>query len=342
MSEPTNSLPGMMPLVELHCHIEGTVSPMLAQRLAVRHGIDLSAVIDPDGNYIWDSFASFLKVYDAMSAAVQTPEDYFDITRAYYRDAAAQGLRYGEMFISPAHAAQHGISYPTLLDAIGEALAQVEAECGVIGRLILTCVRHYGVKQAEQVARLAASHPHPMVVGFGMAGDEAYGTPRDFAGVFQIAKGAGLHLTAHAGELMGPESVRGMVDELDVARIGHGVRVHEDPDLVHELADRGLALELCPSSNVCMNVVASIAEHPIGAYFRSGLNVTISTDDPPFFRTDIGAEYASVAATHGLSPEDMLQISRNAMTAAFCDEDIKKDILRDMDIWERAATCAES
>lgn len=340
MTNTDNAPANTMPLVELHCHIEGTVSPVLAQRLAARHGVDISPVIDADGQYTWDTFDSFLKVYDAMSLAVQTPEDYFDITLAYFREAASHGLVYGEMFISPAHAAVHGISYPTFLEAISAAMNQVEEECGVVGRLILTCVRHYGLEEAARVAHLAQAHPHPRVVGFGMAGDETFGAPKDFARVFDIAKDAGLHLTAHAGEFMGPASIRGILDDLGVARIGHGVRACEDPALVAELAARGVALELCPSSNISMNVVASMADHPIRSYLDAGLCVTISTDDPPFFKTDIAAEYAQVAAIHALDPAEMLAISRNAMGAAFCDETTKRRILQEMDGWARAAGCS--
>lgn len=322
-----------LPLVELHCHLEGTVKPPLAQKLAARHGMDLSHLIDEQGRYVWNDFTTFLHAYDGMSEAIRTPEDYYDITYAYYSEAAACGLRYGEVFVSPAHAERHGISYPTLIESISAAFDDVERESGAVGRIILTFVRHYGLDHAEKIARLAEKFPHSSVVGFGMAGEENVGRPRDFVSVFDIAKGAGLKITAHAGEFMGPESVRAVIEDLNVARIGHGVRSCEEPALVKELAARGLALELCPSSNVCMNVFPSIADHPVKDYLQAGLNVTLSTDDPAFFGNTIRTEYDNVAAAHDLNATDLIQFSRNAMQSAFCETDVVNRILREIDAW---------
>ncbi len=333
MSEIQSSHSDPMPLVELHCHLEGTVKPLLAQELAARHGTDLSDVIDSEGRYVWNDFATFLHAYDATSGAIRTPKDYYDITYAYYTEAAACGLRYGEVFVSPAHAERHGISYPTLIESISTAFDDIEKETGAVGRIILTFVRHYGVDHAEKIARLPEEFQHPSVVGFGMAGEENAGHPRDFAPVFDIARGADLKVTAHAGELMGPESVRAVINDLDVDRIGHGVRSREDPALVEELAARGLALELCPSSNVCMNVFASIADHPVKDYLRAGLNVSLSTDDPAFFGDTIRTEYDDVAAAHSLSAIDLIQFSRNAMQSAFCGSDVKNRILGEIEAW---------
>ncbi|MEM6466781.1 MAG: adenosine deaminase, partial [Pseudomonadota bacterium] len=224
--------PQRLPKAELHCHIEGTVAPVVAQRLAQRHGLDLSHVIDEQGRYIWSDFKEFLGAYDAMTAAIQTPEDYYDLTVAYYEAAAEQGLRYGEMFISADHPKRHGISYPTFLDAVTAGLKDVAASHGVHARLILTAVRHYGVEHSLETARLAQKHPHPFVVGFGIAGDEAHLPHSAFTQAFEIAADAGLRLTGHAGEHMGPEGMWSALKALKLERFGHGVRAHEDPDLV--------------------------------------------------------------------------------------------------------------
>ncbi len=308
-----------LPLAELHCHLEGTVAPELALRLGHRHGLDLSPLVDAGGRYRWRDFAGFLHVYDAMSAAICTAEDYYEITADYYRRMAAKGLIYGEIFVSPEHAMRQGLSYPTLIDAVASAMADVEAETGAVARIVVTCVRHFGREHAEETATLAARHPHPCVVGFGMAGDESLGAPADYARAFAIAADAGLGLTAHAGELCGPESVRATIESLPVSRIGHGVRAIEDADLVAELADRGITLEVCPGSNLALGLYPSIAAHPVKRLMEAGLKVTLSADDPPFFDTDVAREYEQVCRAHRLTRADMLGFTRRSIAAAFLD-----------------------
>lgn len=316
-----------LPLAELHCHLEGTVRPGLAQTLARRHGLDLSSVIDVNGSYIWRDFAEFLSVYDAMSAVIRTPEDYIAVATDYYERAARSGLCYGEVFVSPAHAAQGGISYPTLIDALAVAFRDIEARHGTVCRIVLTAVRHLGAEEAEAVARLAARYPHPMVTGFGMAGDEGFGMPADFAHAFRLAQDAGLGLTAHAGELAGPESIRATLAALPVTRLGHGVRAMEDPALLDELLDRGIGLELCPTSNLALRLFPSYSAHPAGAFFRAGLKVALNTDDAAFFGTNIAEEYQRTKAAHALSKADLLVITGNAIGMGFCDGATRRRLL---------------
>jgi len=326
-----------LPLAELHCHLEGTVSPDLALKLGARHGQDLSGLIGPDGDWVWTTFNDFLHVYDAMSEVIQTPQDHFDVTKAYFETCGELGMRYGEIFVSPAHAERHGISYADLIGGVAAALHAVEQSHGIHGRIILTCVRHYGVPHAEATARLAEHHPHPFVVGFGMAGDEAHGSASDYVRAFEIARGAGLRTTAHAGEIMGAASIRDTLDHLNVERIGHGVRAHEAPELVGELAARGIPLEICPGSNIAMQVFESLEAHPVRTYFDAGVTITLSTDDPAFFHTNIRREYEQVAAVHGFTQAELLSLTRNSIRAAFCGEDLKSQLLGEIDDWENAA-----
>lgn len=320
-----------LPLAELHCHLEGTVSPLLAQRIAARHGVDLSPVIGADGRYVWRDFAEFLAVYDAMTAAIRTAEDYHAITLDYYRRMAAKGLVYGEIFVSPDHGARQGISYESLIEAVASAIREVGAETGLEARILLVCVRDYGPERAEAVARLAGLHPHDMVTGFGMAGTESAGVPADFARAFAIARSTGLRLTAHAGELMGPDNVRATLAALPVERLGHGVRAIEDAALVAELAARGVVLEICPGSNLALGLYPDIAAHPVKALTDAGVRTTLSSDDPPFFDTDIARDYDSVARGFDLSPKVMLGFTRRSIEAAFCDEATRERLLARID-----------
>ncbi|RMD89491.1 MAG: adenosine deaminase [Alphaproteobacteria bacterium] len=328
----------MLPLAELHCHLEGTVAPELALRLGHRHGLDLAPLVDADGCYRWRDFAEFLHVYDAMSAAIRTAEDYYEITADYYRRMAAKGMIYGEVFVSPEHGMRAGLSYSTLIEAIATAMADVEAETGVVARIVITCVRHFGREHAEETAHLAAQFPHPYVVGFGMAGDESMGAPADYARAFAIAADAGLGLTAHAGELCGPESVRATIESLPVSRIGHGVRAIEDAELVAELVDRGITLEVCPGSNLALGLYPSIAAHPVRRLHDAGVRVTLSADDPPFFDTDVAREYEQVRDAHGFDPADMLGMTRRSIEAAFLDSATRDRLLGRLDKADRIET----
>ena len=323
-----------MPLAELHCHIEGTISPELALKLAEKHKMDLSHIISKDKTYKWSTFPEFLDVYDEVCNAVQTPEDYYDLTYDYLSKAAAQGLIYSEMFVSAEHPEEVGISYPTFLDAVDRAFADIEREFGVHGRLILTAIRHRGAERAERTARLAEKFPHPRVVGFGLAGDESQLHPKDFARAYEMASDAGLKKTVHAGEVEGPQSIRDALEALRPHRIGHGVRVGEDPALVEELKESQIPLELCPSSNVAIGAFSSLEEHPIARYKEKGLNVTLSTDDPPFFFTSLGEEYERVAKAHQLNDSDMMVFTQNSIEAAFCDEATKVVLRERIAAWK--------
>ncbi|HXC54166.1 MAG TPA: adenosine deaminase [Rhizomicrobium sp.] len=319
------------PLAELHCHLEGSVGPALARRLAARHGSDLSGLFAPDGRYAWSGFAGFIAAYDKVSETIRTAEDYHDITYDYFANAARQGLIYGEVFVSPSHAARKGLSYEAQIDAVARAMASVETEFGTVARIIVTCVRHLGPQRAEEIARLTRDAPHPCVVGFGMGGDENFGKPADYAKAFAIARDGGLGITCHAGELAGPRSVRDTLAALNPARLGHGVRAGEDPALLAELKARGPFLELCPGSNIALKLFADYAAHPVVRYAEMGLRCGISTDDPGFFADSIGEEYARVAAAHGLGPQAMLAFTRMSLEAAFCDAATKARLLARLD-----------
>lgn len=335
-SDPKDTTTSVMPKAELHCHHEGSIAPAMALELGRRHGVDLADRMTGQGGYKWVDFLHFLDNYDAISAVLRTPEDYRDITLDYYRRAAAKGLIYGEFFGSPAHAARFGLSYATYLDALADAAATLADE-GVVIRIIITCVRHYGPEHALEVARLVERHPHPLVVGFGMGGDEAKHHPRDFAKAFEIARGAGLKLTSHAGEVMGPQSVRDTLEWLKVDRIGHGVRSIEDKSVLNDVVDRQIPLEVCPSSNVMLGLAPSVEEHPIRKLYDAGAFITLSSDDPPFFYCDIGSEYDAVARGHGFSVDQMLGFTRNSLSAAFCDDATRKALQQRVDSWAEVA-----
>jgi adenosine deaminase len=239
-------------------------------------------------------------------------------------DCAAHGVIYCESFLSPDFCGGSDVAaWKEYLHAMQEAAAQAEARDGIVMRGIVTCIRHFGPEKARASALCAAETAGDWITGFGIAGDEAQGKPRDFAWSFDLAREAGLRLTAHAGEWGGPQSVRDALDDLRVERIGHGVRAIEDMALVERLAEDGVVLEVCPGSNVTLGLYPNWGKHPIQRLREQGVKVTVSTDDPPFFHTTMTREYEELEHAFGWGAADFAEISRTALDAAFCDTETK-------------------
>lgn len=316
----------MVPTAELHCHIEGAAMPELVERQARKYGRDMSAFIR-DGAFVWHDFTSFLAAYDASADLFRTEEDYALLTEHYLTGLAADGAIYSEVFTSPDHARRAGLSAEAYTNGLGEGIARAREKTGIEGRMIVTGVRHFGVESVEEAARFAAGCGHPLVTGFGMAGEERFGRPHDYVRAFEIAREAGLGITVHAGELAGWESVEAAMDALQPARIGHGVRAIENPALVERIAAEGTVLEVCPVSNVALKVFPSFAAHPFPALRAAGCRVTLSSDDPPYFHTSLKREYEVAAEHFGLDETALTAVTRAAIEAAFVDEETRAALL---------------
>ncbi|WP_108482591.1 adenosine deaminase [Oceaniglobus ichthyenteri] len=316
------------PKIELHLHHEGAAPPAFIKRLAQEKKVDISRVFNEQGDYSYTDFWDFLKVYEAATSVLQTPEDYARLTRAVLAESAANGVIYSETFLSPDFCGGRDVgAWREYLHAIREAADQAEREDGIVLRGIVTCIRHFGPEKARETALCAAETAGDWIVGFGIAGDEQAGKPKDFAYSFDMAREAGLRLTAHAGEWGGPDSVRDALDDLRVERIGHGVRAIEDLALVDRLAEDGVVLEVCPGSNIALGVYKTWADHPIHALRERGVKVTVSTDDPPFFHTTMTDEYDRLAATFDWDEGVFEDIENTSLSAAFCDQ-ATKDALK--------------
>ena len=222
----------MLPKAELHVHLEGTATPDLIRRLARRNGLE-----PPDGlfatpeRFAWEGFLGFLAAYDRAASVIRTAEDYRDVTYEYLAGCAADGVVYVELTASRDHARLVGLTDAEHWEGIARGIDDAREQHGIEARILSSAVRNFGVEQALDVAREAASRPHPYVVGFSLAGDEAGFPPAQFAEAYAIAAAAGLGCTVHAGEWAGAQSVRAAL-ELPVTRISHGVRAIEDPAVV--------------------------------------------------------------------------------------------------------------
>lgn len=319
----------MTPKVELHLHLEGAAPPAFIRGLAAEKHVDLGGIFDENGAYKYKDFWDFLKVYEAATSVLKTPEDYRRLTLAVLEESAASGVIYSETFLSPDFCGGRDVeAWKDYLAAIREAADQAEAQDGIVLRGIITCIRHFGPEAAKETALCAAETAGDWIVGFGIAGDETVGKPKDFAWSFDCAREAGLRLTAHAGEWGGPESVRDVLDDLRVERIGHGVRAIEDLALVDRLAEDGTVLEVCPGSNIALGVYRNWRSHPIHNLRERGVTVTVSTDDPPFFHTTMTREYERLAEAFDWDDGVFEDIAKSSAEAAFCDKDTKEKILK--------------
>ena len=317
----------MVPKAELHVHLEGTAPPALIRRIAERNGVAMpEGLLDGGERFAFRDFLHFLAVYDQAAGSMRTGDDYRDITYEYLASCAAEGALYVELTASPLHAAEIGLSQEEHLDGIARGVEDARADHGIEARVVIGCVRHRGVDEALEVASWAATVPHPLVVGFSMAGDEAGYPSPPFAPAFEIAAAAGLGCTVHAGETAGAESVREAL-ELPITRIAHGVRAIEDRGLVAEIAERGITLECCPTSNVATGVYPSYREHPLRRLSDAGVKVTLGSDDPPYFGTTIGGEYRVAREHFGFDDEALREITRDAIEASFAEDELKRTLV---------------
>jgi adenosine deaminase len=315
-----------VPKAELHVHLEGTAPPALIRRLAERHGVAVpDGVFRSDDEYEWSDFLHFLRTYDLAAGVIRTPQDYRDVTFEYLSGCAAEGAVYVELIASPDHAAAVGLSDADHYAGIAQGIDDARDAHGIEARIVIAAVRNLGVEAAEAIVRRHADDRHPYVVGFNLVGDEAAWPASRFARAYDIAAASGLGCTVHAGEHDGPDSVRAAL-ALPIVRMSHGVRAIEDPALVVELAERGIVLEVCPSSNVALGLYPSYEDHPLGALREAGVRVTLGSDDPPYFGCSIGSEYAVAHQHHGFDEEQLRDITRIAVEASFAEDAVKEDI----------------
>jgi adenosine deaminase len=312
---------------ELHCHIEGAASTELVAAQAQKYGVNIDGLIN-GADFVWHDFTSFLGAYDKAAALFRTEEDYALLSQTYFESIAADGAIYGEVFISTNHAQSCGLDPKLYIDGLAEGMRRAKANTGIETRMIATGLRHMGPEGVDEAVRYLIANPHPLITGWGMAGEERMHHPKDFARSFDMARDAGLGITVHAGELVGWQSVADALDYLKPSRIGHGVRAIENPDLVKRLADEQIVLECCPGSNISLKVFSDFASHSFLKLRAAGIPVTLNSDDPPYFATSLKREYDEIGAVHfGLSDAELLAITRTAIDAAFVDEETRAVLL---------------
>jgi adenine deaminase len=303
-----------LPKAELHLHIEGTLEPELMFELARRNGIALphSSVDALRRAYDFRDLQSFLDLYYQGAGVLQTRQDFYDMTAAYFRKAASQNVRHAEIFFDPQTHTHRGIAFETVISGIHDAQRDAERDFGVTSKLILCFLRH--LDEYDALRTLEEALPfRDSLVAVGLDSSERGHPPGKFARVFARAREAGLFAVAHAGEEGPPEYIREALDILKVRRIDHGVRCLEDPELVDRLVAEQIPLTVCPLSNIRLRVFDTIRDHPLRAMLARGLKVTINSDDPAYFGGYVNENYEALDLTR----EEYEQLAKNSFDASF-------------------------
>lgn len=324
-----------LPKAELHVHHVGSASPRIVSELAARHP-DSRVPVDPAAlreYFTFRDFAHFIEVYLSVVDLIRDAEDVRLLTFEVARDMARQNIRYAELTVTPFSSTRRGIPDIALMEAIEDARRSAESELGVVLRWCFDIPGEAGLEAAEETARMACDLRPDGLVSFGLGGPEI-GVPRpQFRPYFDRAIVDGLHSVPHAGETTGPQTVWDALTELRAERIGHGTSAAQDPELLAHLAEREIPLEVCPTSNIATNAVASLEEHPLKTMVEAGVCVTINSDDPPMFGTDLNKEYAIAARLLDLDAAGVAELAKNAVNASFMDNSAKRVLGAEIDAY---------
>jgi adenosine deaminase len=314
------------PKVELHVHLEGSIHPALARRLAARHGVTLpdGGGDEPDAGFRFRDFRAFVDLYVAISSCLRDPADFEEVVVDVAARLAAQRVRRAEITFTPMTHVARGVDAGPMLAGLAEGRIRAREEHGVDVAWVFDIVRTLP-EQGRPTLDLALRSRDQGVIGLGLAGPEGWPHALEpFVPVFGRARAEGLAALPHAGELAGAEAVRRAVEELGARRIGHGVRCLDDPSVVELLCERGIPLEVCPTSNVCLGVVPSLAAHPLPTLLARGLCVTLGSDDPALFGTSLDEEYERCAACFGWDVPTVVAVLEAGIECALVAEPVRR------------------
>jgi len=320
----------LLPKAELHVHLDGTLTPDLVKQLALQHHITIDPkIFSKDGkHFFWENFSQFHQVFTEAFQVIRSSADYQLLTYLYLQSLAEQNCLYAELIVSPFHARFNNTSYEKMLQGIIAGIDQARAEYGIEARILMAFLRQNGPNAASYYVDEVIQNQHPYVVGVNLVGDIKEFEIKTFDKIFARAQNAGLGISCHAGEIDGgPEEVWQAIQALGASRISHGVRSIEDPALVNYLCENKILLEICPTSNIVLNMYPNYASHPLKALWAAGIPICINTDDPGFFNTQLNQEYQIAQQYAGLSNQDLLLATKQALEYAFVDEPTKKRLL---------------
>jgi adenosine deaminase/aminodeoxyfutalosine deaminase len=313
-----------LPKAELHLHMEGTITPATLVELSARHDAAPITLDEAEALYRFTDFTGFLLAFKAVCGQLIGPDDYELAAWRMMQHLAEQGVVHAEVFVSVGvvyHWGAESVVFEPIFAGMERARERAARELGLSLYWIFDAVRHFSVEEAKRVFLKAAEmRAHfPSIVGIGLGGDERITGSEPFRGLYAQAREAGLRLTNHAGETTGPEAIREALS-IGSERIGHAVSAGRDFYLLQDLKERGTPLELNPTSNVRTGVCGTFAEHPLRKYFDAGLLVTINSDDPAFFGSDLENEYMLAHTLQGFNRDELRQLASNSIRASFLPE----------------------
>lgn len=319
-----------LPKAELHLHLEGAVTPETLVELSARHGTDALSPDQARSLFQYADFTGFLMAFKAITEHLRTPEDYELAAWCMAQRLARQGVVHAEVYVSV------GVVYywrrcefEPLFEGMERARVRAEAELGLTLFWIFDAVRHFGPDEAARVFHKAAELrlQFPSIVGIGIGGDERRTSAEPFRELYAEARQAGLRLTAHAGETVGPEGIWGALN-IGAERLGHALSAIHDPDLMAVLAEQQIPLEICVTSNLKTGCCAGPEDHPLRRYFDAGLMVTLNSDDPALFGADLEDEYRLAHDRFSFTAEHLRELASNSIEASFLPAERKVEILR--------------
>jgi aminodeoxyfutalosine deaminase len=310
------------PKIELHVHLEATLKPERLLEIARRNGASLPAdtVEGLRALYRFRDFDHFIEVWILVTNALRHADEFRQVVVDYAEEAARHGAVYVEGIFSPIERTWRGVDWDEMFTGYCDGAQEARERYGVEVRLTPDITRDAPLEDAMTAVRHAVRYRDRGIVGVGLGGEELQHPPEPFAPAFRAAREGGLGSVPHAGEVVGPASIRGALEALGADRIRHGIRCEEDPALMRELVDRGIVLDVCPVSNLRTGAVASLEEHPLPRLVRSGIRCSISTDDPEMFDTDLTREY-EVATGFGIPPRVFYEAG---VAGALCDGETKQ------------------
>lgn len=314
-----------LPKAELHVHIEGTLEPELAFRLASRHGVALpyAGVAELRAAYDFGNLQAFLDVYYAVADVLRDADDFYHLALGYLQRAHEQGVVHTEIFFDPQTHTSRGISLGTVVEGLNRALAEAQRRFGMTHCLIACFLRHLSADEASRTLDEVLEH-RGIITAVGLDSSEVGHPPSKFAAVFARAREEGLLTVAHAGEEGPAAYIHEALDLLGVRRIDHGVRCEEDPALMQRLARERVALTVCPLSNVRLRVFDRMEDHNLKRLLEAGLRVTVNSDDPAYFGGYVLENYLAVAHALGLTRAQLADLARNSIEGSFLDADSKR------------------
>lgn len=313
-----NSLIQRLPKLELHVHIEGTLEPDQLFDFAHRNNVsvrypNVEALL---AAYQFENLQSFLDLYYEGTAVLVTEQDFYELTIAYMKKIASQGVVHTEIFFDPQSHTHRGIPFSTVMNGINRAVTEAEKTLGISSELILCFLRHLDEADAFEIFRQAEPYLD-QIIAIGLDSSEKGHPPSGFERIFAAARSNGLLTVAHAGEEGPPEYIWEALDLLKVSRIDHGVRCLEDEALVARLVSEKMPLTVCPLSNIRLGGFPDMRSHPLKKMLERGLQVTINSDDPAYFGGYMTENFLNTQAALGLTSEDILTLGHNAVEAAF-------------------------